>query len=129
MSPVADGKTFTFWAGGHIVYFMCVLTVNIILLRSTHNWTGYSEGVVAMQLLSFFILVYLDSVLLTTKEIAYFFDEYLSSWTAWLGVLLVGSMLFVEKGLVDAYDHWRRGSRIDANNEYEITPATSPTDF
>ena len=82
---------------------MCVLTVNIILLRSTHNWTGYSEGVVAMQLLSFFICLYMDSILLTTGEIAYFFDEYLSSWTAWLGVLLIGSLLIIEKGLTDAW--------------------------
>ena len=87
---------------------MCVMMVNIIILRSTHNWTGYSEAVVVMQFLSFFIILYLDSVLLTTGAIAFFFDEYFSSWTAWLGVLLMASILLIEKGCADALDHWKR---------------------
>jgi len=43
MSPVADGKTFNFWAGGHIVYFECILLANMVLLRQTHNFTGWNE--------------------------------------------------------------------------------------
>mmetsp|Transcript_34771 Transcript_34771/g.42736 ORF Transcript_34771/g.42736 Transcript_34771/m.42736 type:complete len:125 (+) Transcript_34771:1442-1816(+) len=113
MSAVENGRTFSFWAGGHIVYFMCVLTVNVVLLRSTHNWTGWSEGVVLLQLISFFVFVYLDSVMLTTGQIAYFFDEYLSSWTAWLGVVLVGSLLMVEKATTDAWAQWRSRHNYD----------------
>ena len=42
-AQVANGKTFTFWAGGHIVYFMCVVVANLVLIRSTHNLQGYGE--------------------------------------------------------------------------------------
>ena len=108
LSPIADGKTFSFWAGGHIVYFMCVLMVNIIILRSTHNWTGFSEAVVAMQFISFFVILYMDSIMLTTGPIAYFLDEYFSSMTAWLGVLLMAAILLIEKGCADALNHWKR---------------------
>ena len=101
-SPTPSGKTYSFWAGGHIVYFMCVLTANLILVRSTHNFTGWTELLIFLQLLSFPVILYLDSILFTNGVIAYFFDEWLSSTTAWLGVILIASFIFVEKATVDA---------------------------
>jgi len=101
MSPVADGKTFNFWAGGHVVYFECVLLVNLVLLRQTHNFTGWNELLIFLQVSSFFWLVYLDSILLK-GPIMYFFDEYWSSKTAWLGVLFVVGILFIEKACNEA---------------------------
>jgi len=103
MSAVENGKTYSFWAGGHVVYFECVLVVNIVLLRGSHNWTGWGELLIFLQVVSFFAFVYIDSIMLNTGEIAYFFDEYLSSWTAWLGCFLVGMLLFLEKALIDAW--------------------------
>ena len=85
----ADGKMYSFWAGGHVVYFECVLVVNLILLRWTHNFTGWNEFVIFLQIASFFILVWLDSIWLTNGAIAYFWEEYMSSWTAVLGCLLI----------------------------------------
>jgi len=122
MAIVESGKTFSFWAGGHIVYFECVLVVNIVLLRGTHNWTGWGEAVVLLQLISFFTCVYLDSIMLTQGQIAYFFDEYMSSWTAWLGVLLVGSLLLIEKAVLDAWrmrDGTGRIGIVDSCSESE----------
>ena len=101
MSPVADGKTFNFWAGGHVVYFECVLLVNMVLLRQTHNFTGWNELLIFLQVSSFFWLVYLDSILLK-GPIMYFFYEYWSSKTAWLGVLFVVGILFIEKACNEA---------------------------
>ena len=51
---------------------------------------------------SFFWIVYLDSIILETGVIAHFSDEFYSSWTAWLGSLLVGSIIFIEWGAVKA---------------------------
>ena len=48
LSTVASGRTFTFWASGHIIYCMCVLTVNIVLLRGSHNWTGWGEIIILL---------------------------------------------------------------------------------
>ena len=102
-SETPSGRTYSFWAGGHVVYFMCVLTANLVLLRATHNYTGWGELFILVQLVSFPVIVYLDSILLSHGVIAYFFDEFLASWTAWLGVLLVGAVLFVEGAVIDSY--------------------------
>lgn len=106
MTAVEDGRNYTFWAGGHVVYFECVLTVNIVLLRGSHNWTGWGELLIFLQVASFFVFVYIDSIMLTYGEIAYFFDEYCSSWTAWLGCFFIGCLLFIEKNVLDAWKLW-----------------------
>ena len=46
----------------------------------------------------------MDSIILTKGVIAYFFDEFLSSTTAWLGVIFIGASIFVEKAVVDGVD-------------------------
>lgn len=56
-----------------------------------------------MQIASFFVLIYFDSVWLTQGVIAYFSEEYYSSGTAWLGCLFVGLMVFVEGTCLNAY--------------------------
>ncbi len=103
MSAVENGKTFSFWAGGHIVYFMCVFVANFVLLRATHNFTGWNEFFITLQVSSYFIILYLDSILLTKGVVAYFWDEFTSSWTAWLGCIFIASLLVIEKALMDAY--------------------------
>ena len=64
-SEVPNGKTYTFWAGGHVVYFECVLLANLVLVRSTNNFMGWGELIIFLQVASYFIFVYLDSILLT----------------------------------------------------------------
>ena len=81
-SPLPDGKTYSFWAGGHIVYFECVLIVNLVILRASHNIAGYGEFVLFLQVTSFFWILYIASVFFTKGVVAYFFDEFFSSWTA-----------------------------------------------
>ena len=100
-SPTVMGKTYNFWAGGHIVYFECVLVANLVLLRATNNWTGWGELLIFLQVTSFFWILYLDSTILTS-DISYFFGEWLGSTTAWLGCLLIFGLVFIEKASVDA---------------------------
>lgn len=64
-SEVPSGKTYTFWAGGHVVYFECVLLANLVLVRSTNNFMGWGELIIFLQVASYFVIVYLDSILLT----------------------------------------------------------------
>ena len=96
------------------MYFECVLVANMVLVRSTHNWTGWGELLVFLQVTSFFWILYLDSVILTS-DISYFFGEWLGSWTAWLGCILVAGIVLIEKAGMDAvmmaikYYHSRSG--------------------
>ena len=64
-SEAPNGKTYTFWAGGHVVYFECVILANLVLIRSTNNFMGWGELIIFLQVASYFIFVYLDSILLT----------------------------------------------------------------
>jgi len=80
---------------------MCVLIANLVLIRGTHNFQGWCESVIFLQVASYFLLLYMDSVILVSP-ISYFYDEFMGSWTAWLGVLFIGASLFVEKATLDA---------------------------
>ena len=51
---------------------------------------------------SFIWILYLDTILLPRGEVAYFFDEFWSSWTAWLGLVLLCCSVFIEKSVSDA---------------------------
>ena len=79
----------------------------MVLLRGTHNYTGWGEAFVLLQLVSFPVILYLDSIILTSGPIAYFFDEFLASWTAWLGVIFVGALLYIEGSVVDCYSIYK----------------------
>ena len=61
-SPTPDGKTYTFWAGGHVVFFECVLIVNLVLLRASHNLAGWGEFILFLQVTSYFWILYIDTI-------------------------------------------------------------------
>ena len=84
-TPVSDGKTFNFWAGGHHVYMNCVLMANLIILKMQHAYTGFNLIIVLGQIGCFFGLLIYFSMALTTDVIYRFMDEFVSSKTAWLG--------------------------------------------
>ena len=50
--------------------------------------------------------------MLTRGEVAYFFDEFWSSWTAWLGLILLSCSVFIEKSASDAIQILRGNSMI-----------------
>jgi len=60
--------------------------------------------------------LFLDSILIKTGVIAYFFDELMSSWTAWLGCLLVGSIIIIEKAFINMVTMLRK---IKKENTYK----------
>ena len=54
----------------------------------------------ALQVISFFVFVYLDSIMLTTGVIAYFMEEWFSSSSAWLSCVLIVFLVYLEWGLL-----------------------------
>ena len=48
--------------------------------------------------------MYLDTIVFPTGVIGYFSDEFYSSWTAWLGAVLIASIIFIEKKGCQAYE-------------------------
>ena len=61
-SPLEDGLTFNFWAGGHHVYMNCVLLANLIILKMQHNFTGFNLIIILIQISSYFVLLWYFSM-------------------------------------------------------------------
>ena len=113
-TSVENGKSFTFWAGGHHVYMNCVLLANIIIIKMQHNYTGHNLVIVALQILSFFCLLYYFQHELQTDVIYRFWEEFIASYTAWLGCFFaVGSLWTIDSMLHAirlALAYWWSGS-------------------
>ena len=101
-SPVDDGKTFNFWAGGHHVYMNCVLLANLIILKMQHAYTGFNLVIITLQIACYFLLLWYFSVELQTDVIYMFMDEFLSSWTAWLGCFFIVSSFWTIDNMLHA---------------------------
>ena len=105
------------------MYFNCVLLANLVMLRYTHNYTGINELLIFLQVTSFIWILYIDSVFFTTGVIAYFFDEFMSSATAWLGCLLLASTVFLEREVMIMinilYEQYRE-KMLKANSQVGI---------
>jgi hypothetical protein len=55
---IDGGQTIGFWAGGHHVYMNCVLLANLIILRMSHNITGFNLVIISGQIAAFFVLLF-----------------------------------------------------------------------
>lgn len=101
-SPVEDGKSFNFWAGGHHVYMNCVLLANLIIFKMQHNYTGWNAVIIAAQISSYFVLLWYFSIELQTDVIYRFMDEFTASNPAWLGCFFVVSSLWTIDNMLHA---------------------------
>ena len=91
-----DGKTYDLWAGGHVVYGMCVMAANRVLLQMKNYWTGYGMVIMFLQWVSFYASVWLDTILFETNVIYQFNNGFLMNGRAWMGnigVFLVVMMI------------------------------------
>jgi len=59
---------------------------------------------VFVQVTSYFWILYIDTIFFTKGVIAYFSDEFYSSWTAWLGCALLVFWLYVENRVIEVFD-------------------------
>ena len=66
------------------------------------------------------MFLYLDSELHKKGEIAHFFDEYMSSWTAWLGVVLVACLLVIEQAVINAFKMLHQGYSNESKRVSEV---------
>ena len=91
-----DGKTYDLWAGGHVVYGMCIMVANLVLLQMKNNWTGYGAGMMFLQWVFYYFSLWLDTILFDTNVIYQFNNGFLMNGRAWVanvGVFLVVMMI------------------------------------
>jgi hypothetical protein len=44
-----------------LIYGVCVMVVNLVLLQMINNYTGYCELMIIMQVVTFWIVLYIES--------------------------------------------------------------------
>jgi len=57
-TAVENGKTFSFWPGGHMVYFMTVAFSNLVILKLQNSFSGYNEVLMLGHIAFYFVSVY-----------------------------------------------------------------------
>jgi magnesium-transporting ATPase (P-type) len=88
-SKQSDGKDFDIWLGGHLVYGCCIFMVNILILHKISNYTGWGEILVAVMIMAFFTILYLESLFNFFPQVYYLFDTMFIQPLVWLIILLI----------------------------------------
>jgi Flp pilus assembly pilin Flp len=61
---------------------------NLTLLRMHHNWTGWGEGLLFLAATSYFLIAYIESQYTMFPVVYKFWEESVSSPSAWYGAIL-----------------------------------------
>lgn len=97
-SVMKDGHQSTFWAGGMLVYAVCIILVNFVLMVRINNFTGWCELIILLHILFFALILYFETHNKFFPQIYGLWAEIMSSPINMLGCLLViGSIFTVDK--------------------------------
>lgn len=93
MAADSSGLTYNFWPGGQNTFWVCIFLCNITLLQMHNNWTGWGEAIMALCCFSYFLIIYLETLFPMFPNVYRFWDESVSSGSAWLGAFFSLSLL------------------------------------
>ena len=88
LTLLPDGHTFEFWAGGHHVYFICIIFANIIVLKLQNTYSGLNETIMILHIACYVGSLYVWSEYMKFSVIYGFWDEWVTCWTAWFGIIM-----------------------------------------
>lgn len=88
LSLFEDGSTFSFWAGGHQVYGVCIILANLIVLKMENSFNGWNELIMICHIAFFYVSVFYYQEFMDESVVYGFWWEFIGSYTVWLGVFL-----------------------------------------
>ena len=88
MSLFEDGSTFSFWAGGHQVYGVCVIMANLIVLKMENSFNLWNDLIMVGHIAFFYVSVYYYQEFMDESMVYKFWWEFIGNRTLWLGVFL-----------------------------------------
>lgn len=56
-----NGRNPSFWGGGMLVYGVCILVVNLVLLKKVNNFTGWCELLILSQIVAFGLVMWFET--------------------------------------------------------------------
>ena len=82
-----DGKDLGLWVGGHVTYGTCIIAANLVVLHKFHNYTGWGEWTCAFMIMSFFTILFLESIfppsVMAFWQVYYIYDTTFTSLFVW----------------------------------------------
>lgn len=84
-----SGKNISFWASGHLVYGACVLVANLVILHKFNNYDGYGQISVAMMMIAYFLVLFIESRMNLFPVVERIFDNMFSSLLMWVTLFFV----------------------------------------
>jgi len=94
--PEAD-PCFSLMSAGQTVYVACVIVANLTILSLTNRWTYWGELIMLLQIFSFYPIMTTMTESMLFDTIYKLMFEFLSSFYAWLGLLLSVSTIMLGK--------------------------------
>jgi len=89
----ASGKDYDFWEGGMNVFWVCIFLANLTLLKLHNNFTGWGEAIMFVCAFSYWLIVWMESLLPMFPQVYRFMEQDVSSGVAWLGALFALTIL------------------------------------
>ena len=90
----SDGHQSTFWAGGMLVYGVCIVLVNLVLMVHINNFTGWCELIILLHVLFFCVVLYFETHVTYFPQVSGLWLEITGSPINFLGCVLVISSIF-----------------------------------
>ena len=90
------GKNIGFWVTGHMVYGVCIIVANIVIMFRYHNFTGWSEWCSIGMSLNFFTILQFSSMYIPSFDQTFgIFNTFMSQpiiWFQMVGILSLASI-------------------------------------
>jgi len=94
---MAEGKDLGFWVAGHVVYGGCAFICNFLILIRYNNFTGYGEALVALMIIAYFLIFFIENKMSMLPQIYGIFNETFSVFPVWLMLLLVSMIVTISE--------------------------------
>ena len=113
-----------FWVVGHLVYGVCVIVANVVMLHKFNNYTGWGEVLVAIMIMAFFTSYFIESLLDMFPQVYLLFAPTFLQPIIWAAITLSVIQCSIGEFLISRYNSLikNRGSSEYDMLEYDQKP-------
>ena len=87
-----------------MVYGVCVIVANVVMLHKFNNYTGWGEVLVALMILAFFLSYFVESLMTIFPQVYLLFAPTFQNPMVWAAVTLSIIQTSIGEFLVSRYD-------------------------
>lgn len=116
-----DGQDIGFYVLGHVVYGVCVIVANVVMLHKFNNYTGWGEVLVALMILSFFSTYFVESLMDMFPQVYLLFAPTFTQPMVWAAVTLSIIQTSIGEFLISRYTSLIKNKESDQNNSNQDT--------